>query len=140
LLRILTHRRKLSREEVGWDRIEFLRQRSQERLLAMLKYIAYPGKMCRSRMLEEYFGELGGKECGKCDYCRAKASPQGATHIQNLSTAILAYIGDVELEMRQLIENVTEGTREERIEMVRSMLDKGILVRTNGLFVARARR
>ena len=138
-LRILTHRRRLLKEEVEWDRLQFLKQRSQERLAAVLQYIEYPGKMCRSRMLEAYFGETGGAECGKCDYCRSKAAPRGATHIRNLSTAILAYMGDLEVETRQLIEHVPEGTREQRIEMVREMLDKGILRRTEGLKVVRTK-
>jgi superfamily II DNA helicase RecQ len=104
----------------------------------MLKYIAYPGKMCRSRNLELYFGESGGAECGKCDYCRAKAAPSGATHIKNLSTAILAFIGEADVDMKRLIDDLKEGSREERIDLVREMLDKGILQRRDGLKVRRA--
>jgi ATP-dependent DNA helicase RecQ len=138
-LQILTRRRRLLQAELEWERVEFLRQRSQDRLAAILRYSEYPGKMCRSRMLEAYFGETGGGECGKCDYCRAKAAPTGHAHIQSLATAILAYIGDLEVEMRLLVDDVQAGTRDERIAMVRELLDKGLLVR-NGLKVARSKR
>ncbi len=137
MLRMLTRRRRLIMEEVGWNKLEFLRQRAQDRFAAMLEYVTFPGKNCRSRILETYFGELGTKECGKCDYCLAKARPVGATLISELSTAILAYIGNDEIEMRLLIDNVKEGTRDQRIELVREMLDKHILVRGEGLTVRR---
>jgi hypothetical protein len=57
--------------------------------------------------------------------------------ISELSTAILAYIGNDEIEMRLLIDNVKEGTRDQRIELVREMLDKHILIRGEGLTVRR---
>jgi ATP-dependent DNA helicase RecQ len=137
-LNVLTHRRRLGKEEVGWDKLEFLRLRAQERLAAMLKYISIPGKMCRSRMLEAYFGESGTNECGKCDYCVAKARANTTGQVQELSTSILAFLGSGEMEMRELIDNVPDGSREERIALVREMLDKGILKRGSGLSVRRA--
>jgi ATP-dependent DNA helicase RecQ len=105
----------------------------------MLEYVSFPGKACRSRLLETYFGEMGTKDCGKCDYCLAKARPAGVAVITELSTALLAYIGNRQIEMRELIDNVTAGTRDERIAIVREMLDKGILVRGEGLSVRRTR-
>jgi ATP-dependent DNA helicase RecQ len=139
MLRILAHRRRLVMEEVGWDKLEFLKQRAKDRFAAMLQYIQFPGKVCRSRILEAYFGELGTKECGKCDFCISKTLPTGAGFIQQLGTAILAFLGESELEMRQLIDNVSEGTRDQRIDLIREMLDKGILVRGEGLLVRRRR-
>lgn len=123
---------------MDWERQVFLQKRAEERLAAILDYVDTPGKMCRSRTLEAYFGETSTKECGKCDYCLRKANPSGAGQIRELSTAILAYIGDLEMEMRDLVENVPVGTREARLEIIREMLDKGILKRGEGMTVKRA--
>lgn len=136
-IQILTHRRRLIKDEVGWDRIQFLKLRSEERLKAMLHYIAYPGKMCRSRILETYFGELGTKDCGNCDYCVQRRTTSEGARIGDLATALLAFLGDAELEMRLLVDGVDEGTRAQRIDLIREMLDKGILIRGSGLNVKR---
>ena len=137
-IRIFRHRGRLSKTEMDWERQVFLQKRAEERLAAILDYVDTPGKMCRSRTLEAYFGETSTKECGKCDYCLRKANPSGAGQIRELSTAILAYIGDLEMEMRDLVENVPVGTREARLEIIREMLDKGILKRGEGMTVKRA--
>lgn len=138
-IRINRHRGRLTKPEINWERQLFLQKRAEERLAAVLDYVDSPGKMCRSRKLEAYFGETSTKECGKCDYCLRKADPSGSGYIRELSTAILAYIGDLEMEMRDLVENVPVGNRENRIETIREMMDKGILERVEGMRVKRAR-
>jgi ATP-dependent DNA helicase RecQ len=138
-LRILTHRRRLLQQEVNWDRVEFLRIRAQDRLAAMLRYIHVPGRRCRSRILESYFGEAGTRDCGHCDHCLSRAAAGGGRPVRELGAAILAFLGDSEREMRDLIEQVQEGTREQRMAVVRQMLDMGILQRGKGLLVARAK-
>ena len=42
----------------------------QERINAMLHYTKSKEK-CRSRLLLEYFGEKGTKDCGQCDVCQS---------------------------------------------------------------------
>ena len=42
----------------------------QERINAMLHYTKSKEK-CRSRLLLEYFGEKGAKDCGQCDVCQS---------------------------------------------------------------------
>ena len=136
-IKINRHRGRLSKLELNWERQVFLETRAFERLNAMLDYTEYPGKFCRSRTLEAYFGEQAGTECGKCDYCRRRANAVGSAEIRELSTAILAFLGDLELEMRDVVENVQTGTREDRIQMIREMLDKGILLRGDGMRLRR---
>ncbi|MCR5711241.1 MAG: RecQ family ATP-dependent DNA helicase [Prevotella sp.] len=45
----------------------------QERINAMLHYTKSKEK-CRSRLLLEYFGEKGTKDCGQCDVCQSHQS------------------------------------------------------------------
>lgn len=93
--------------------------------------------MCRSRQLEAYFGENSGKDCRQCDFCQEKYREGKRTSISELSTALLAHLGDLEMDMRELVKNVAAGDLEQRKQVLRVLLDKGVLVSLGGTKVRR---
>jgi ATP-dependent DNA helicase RecQ len=121
-----------------WDKQEFLRLRSKERLEAMLAYAQKPAKMCRSRQLEAYFGETSGADCRQCDFCAEKYREGKRPAISDISTAMLAHLADLEMDMRDLLKNVAEGDLEQRKQVLRELLDKGVLL-ANGSKLRRSK-
>ncbi|MFN8395317.1 MAG: hypothetical protein U0176_11790 [Bacteroidia bacterium] len=53
--------------------------------------------------------------------------------------ALLEMLGDRTLGMKELIDGVATGSREQRIAAVRELLDRGVLTRVDGLNVRRAK-
>jgi len=51
--------------------IELRKQRNEDRLQAMIRYVTTETK-CRSLQLLEYFGETNKMRCGNCDVCRKR--------------------------------------------------------------------
>ena len=68
-----SYRRDLSRTELSWHKYNFLADQSQKRLKAIIGYVKN-GRKCRSRVLQEYFGEKTKSNCGICDVCLNKNS------------------------------------------------------------------
>lgn len=55
------------------------REKYEERLEAMVRYVLNESEQCRSRMLCGYFGDEAEKNCGVCDACRKNNKPKTTT-------------------------------------------------------------
>ncbi len=84
----------------------------QERINAMLHYTKSKEK-CRSRLLLEYFGEKGTKDCGQCDVCHHTSK----TDIQQAKQQILTLLSDRQRH------HVTELLR---LQLPKEELDKAL--------------
>lgn len=118
-------RHTLTKREVNWDKYTFLSEQAKERFKAVQAYIATPAKVCRSRQLEEYFGEISTSNCGKCDYCIIQMDPKFAINaaveeLRELLSGGPMYYWD-------LLGAMKLGSEEERRELIRSLLDQGKL-------------
>lgn len=71
VIRLLENRLMPKNVALPKDRYVQRRDRQVARLEAMISYVQQDSK-CRSVSLLEYFGDKGGKPCGKCDVCLAK--------------------------------------------------------------------
>ncbi|HHG83394.1 MAG TPA: RecQ family ATP-dependent DNA helicase [Bacteroidetes bacterium] len=135
-LRFLKPRVQLTKLLLNWPRYEFLARQANHRLAVVERYIKTPATMCRSRMLERYFGEKRPDDCGICDYCKGKAAGiLTPARFARIRASILASLGAGTHEIRGLLDSLEEGTSAQRLEVFRAMLDKGELQRTGGLKV-----
>lgn len=138
-LRFTRARLRLTREELKWDKYIFLNRQTQERLAQVEAYLEVPGKSCRSGFLEAYFGEKPQQACGICDVCKAAAAgPLDQARIREISKELLAKVGADARDIPSLIEEVDAGTRAQRLEVLRMLLDAGQLVRTGTQTVRKA--
>ena len=72
------------------------RQDLVRRVEAMINYISSTG-ICRSRILQEYFGDTNATNCGKCDNCIRNgysASQNIGPLVEHASIAIVKLLGD----------------------------------------------
>ena len=95
-----------------------------ERLGVMIRY-AESDTECRSRMLQEYFGETEVPPCGKCDVCRE--GKENAGQENGLRHRILETVGDGEADLQQLV-RALRGNTALILDEIRKLLASGRLI------------
>lgn len=140
-LAFLQPRHVLTQKEINWEKYEFLKQRNRQRLEEMLSYVKET-KVCRSLMIQQYFGEKAHQPCGRCDVCigrtRTKVSDTEYTFLQN---AILAYISGNRVSYRDVLDKMKDGTPAQREKVLRYLIDKElVMVGVGGALVRMERR
>jgi ATP-dependent DNA helicase RecQ len=135
-IRFLKPRIKLNQQVMNWSRYQFLEKQAKHRLEMLRRYAETPARMCRSRMLERYFGEFRDEDCGVCDHCKEKAAGKlTRERFAEIRTALLETVSDEIWEIRRLLDQITLGTGTQRLEVLRDLLDKGELVQEGPLKV-----
>jgi ATP-dependent DNA helicase RecQ len=74
-----------------------------ERFNNMLRY-ACSEDVCRSRIIEEYFGDHNGKDCGICDICLAKRKRNKQSGVaQDIDNKIFALLLESDMEIKDVV-------------------------------------
>ncbi|MEZ4773750.1 MAG: ATP-dependent DNA helicase RecQ [Bacteroidia bacterium] len=127
-LRFHQPRHLLSKKALNWEKYQFLREQNDRRLKEMLHYI-YEKEVCRSLMIQHYFGETSHTPCGKCDVCigrnKTKVSDDEYTKIQ---AAIISFVKAGPQTYRDTINQVKTGTPAQREKVLRYLLDKEVIL------------
>ena len=106
-----------------------LKNAARRRMDAMLRYIDND-KICRSCQLLEYFGERHTTPCGSCDVCRLHDKSKKVTEEMVLST-----LGNGRMSINNLVEELERKGYHGVREMVRTLLDKGIVSFDDNLYL-----
>ncbi|MFM6953524.1 MAG: ATP-dependent DNA helicase RecQ [Sphingobacteriaceae bacterium] len=123
-------RPRVDRAHLGID-YTFLAQRQaiyQKQVESVLKYANE--SICRSQQLLNYFDEHTKESCGVCDVCigaRKKHSEEA------LRLAILEKLSGAPLPIETLVDSLKEGNKEQRLSLIRSLIDEGRLNLNNDL-------
>lgn len=91
------------------------------RFSSMLSY-AQSSDVCRSKIIEEYFGEKSVKECGVCDICLAKR--RNDTSTQTLNERIINQLSSNELTIKELATTI-HGDMNRVVECVDNLVAEG---------------
>lgn len=91
------------------------------RFSSMLSY-AQSSDVCRSKIIEEYFGEKSAKECGVCDICLAKR--RNGTSTQALNERIINLLSSNELTIKELATTI-HGDMNRIVECVDNLVAEG---------------
>lgn len=99
------------------DVYEILRERSMERINAVLEYLETEDK-CRQRMLVEYFGEKNTEDCEHCDVCIDK---KRCSTVPDMSDRLLDILSDCRQHLLTefLSLNLTEKQLHDALEALR---------------------
>ena len=77
-----------------------------ERFNNMLRY-TLSTDVCRSRIIEEYFGERNAKDCGICDICLARRKREIAKDdVQEIDNKIIALLLERDMEVKDLVAEI----------------------------------
>lgn len=130
-------RRRIIPDDLDWPKYEFLRKQSEHRFEKILQYINTT-EICRSILIQQYFGEKVHEPCGKCDVCigryKAKVSD---SDFKSLMRIILKEVRGRSMNYRQVVLEIAQGTPAQREKVLRYLLDqKLILISEDGLLKA----
>lgn len=91
-----------------------------ERTNKMLEYVTNEDK-CRSRIIEEYFGQTCASDCGVCDICLARRSKRASVSIDE---AVIKALQESELGVKEVVAKVA-GRAERVVEVIDKMVLEG---------------
>ena len=107
--------------------------RYEARIKAMEEYVTTEN-VCRSRMLLHYFGEKNEHNCGQCDVCLSHRTqpdvPQSS--FDELKEQITTLLKEHPMTPAEIASHINTD-KEQLGEVVRFMLDEGLLSSENGL-------
>lgn len=115
----LRERLPFSKINYNWEKIEFLKAQSFWRFRAMSDYILQ--KNCRSKMIQQYFGEKKVKTCGKCDVC------VGRKRYKNLEEEILSTVEESGVSYGNIVSKFPIAKQEQVKQKIRELLEENRL-------------
>lgn len=90
---------------------------------------------CRSNTLLRYFGETPAAACGTCDVCLKKKKKSEEADLPALMQTDLAEIlAEGPETLDRLVNRMKHGSEEERVVLIRQLLDEGKLKINNGRY------
>ncbi|RMG59526.1 MAG: RecQ family ATP-dependent DNA helicase [Bacteroidetes bacterium] len=127
VLRFLQPRHTLTRRELNWEKYEFLRAQQAKRLQALRDYVNQE-TVCRSLILQQYFGESAHEPCGRCDVCIGRYKTRVSDdEYGDIQAAILAALAKESLAYRELLTKVSVGSPAQREKVLRYLIDKQVV-------------
>ena len=107
--------------------------------LEAMKSFAFNTSECRVRGMLRYFGESDAQDCGKCDVCRSRRKSADTPETTRSLRESIVYQASREggCSVETIISNC-QGPREQTIQTIRDLADKGI-VRIDGHTVIAAK-
>ncbi len=109
-----------------------LRRLAERRKLILSKMKAMAdfvtsAQRCRMQRIQDYFDEVSHKTCGICDVCIAQRKKENAASFENLRHEVLRVLNDRPLTVEQVQEYIAPADQELFVDVVRDMVDEGIL-------------
>ncbi len=100
-----------------------LKKRAKERMESVLNYAESTHK-CRNQLLLAYFGELESTACGQCDVClEEKRKVLHTDEYENISTQIKQLLAVHPMELKMLINSITDVHEDKIIHTIQLMVD-----------------
>lgn len=126
-LQLLHHRVDYKNLHIDSNFIREQKKIKEEQIKAIYHYL--DDKNCRSSALLAYFGEECDQACGACDLCLIRAH-QTHTH-QKIEQEIRTLLSGQALHLHELIDTIPYGTEHERLQILRRLVDDGLVILKN---------
>ena len=111
-------------------RLEERRQLVFEKMQAMIGFVENKVR-CRMQMIQDYFGESTEATCGLCDVCIAKRKKDNLLIYEKLREEVLHVMKNNSFSVEQLEKEIGPSDRELFVDVVRELVDEGVLVYDN---------
>jgi ATP-dependent DNA helicase RecQ len=92
---------------------------------AMVKYVTTP--QCRMQLIQEYFNEKTNTTCGICDICIEAKKKENQSAFEGIRIEVQNVIKNRSITVEQLEEIISPRDAELFVDVVRDMVDEGIL-------------
>jgi ATP-dependent DNA helicase RecQ len=107
-------------------RLEARRKLIVDKMKAMIDYVE-TGFRCRMQFIQTYFDEQTEATCGICDVCIEKRKKDNIVAYENLREEVLSVMKKDVFSVEQLEKRVAPQDRELFVDVVRELVDEGIL-------------
>lgn len=108
-------------------RLEERRALIFEKMRAMIAFVENTFQ-CRMQVIQEYFGETTEAICGLCDVCIAKRKKDNLLIYEKLREEVLHVMVNHSFSVEQLEKEIDPEDRELFVDVVRELVDEGMLV------------
>jgi ATP-dependent DNA helicase RecQ len=122
----LTPREDAAHLSVDWKRLDERRNLHVSKMKLMVNYVTQT-RVCRMQVMQEYFDELDTKPCGMCDVCIDRKKQDDLHALSNYREQVLYLLKQKKMPVDELESAVDPEDKEVFVEVVREMLDEGIL-------------
>jgi ATP-dependent DNA helicase RecQ len=122
----LTPRQDAANLSIDRKRLEERRKLHIGKMKEMVSYVTQD-RTCRMQVMQEYFGELNTKPCGMCDICIDRKKKEDLHALKNYRDQILYVLKQKKMQVDELETAVDPKDKEVFIEVVREMLDEGVI-------------
>jgi ATP-dependent DNA helicase RecQ len=86
-------------------------------------------QICRSLLIQQYFGENAHQPCGKCDVCIGRNKTKvNDGEFKTIQKALMERLNLSALSYRDLIIAVNRGSPAQREKVLRYLMDKEVIV------------
>ena len=107
------------------NKIEKRKEIELKKLQTIIAYLENQ-KICRTRLLTEYFGEVNYTDCGVCDTCLRKNKASNSDNFnKKLYHEIMLRLEEKPLAITALVEKFSSEKKEIVLEMIRNLLEDG---------------
>ncbi|TNF39480.1 MAG: RecQ family ATP-dependent DNA helicase, partial [Cytophagales bacterium] len=130
-LTFLTQRYDAGKLPLNFQRIQARKELTLEKAKSMVEY-GHQGRICRSRFIQAYFGEMTEVDCGICDICleakKAKIPEKVEDWLTGKILETLAQSG--ELTEGDLLGKINKPASPPHLQLIRQLIDQGKIVKT----------
>ncbi len=98
-----------------------------DKMKAVVSFVE-TSQRCRMQIIQDYFGEVSYKTCGICDFCINERKSENLHTIKELRDEVLNVLKEKPITVDQLEELIAPRDQELFIDVVREMVDEGLLV------------
>lgn len=127
MIRFQVPRQQLNQQTFNWSKYTFLQKNARKRLKALKQY-AENTEVCRSLLIQNYFGENTYDPCGKCDVCIGRFKTKvSKADFRKIKDAYLQLLKIQQLSYRDAIVKLSIGSPPQKEKVLRHLLEKSIL-------------
>lgn len=118
-------RQDADRLPLDYQRLELRRRLILSKMKAMAGFVTTD--RCRMQQIQEYFDEDTDKTCGICDICVKNKKELNSHAFESLRDEVLRVLKDRTLTVEQIEKYIVPGDRELFVDVIRDMVDDGLL-------------
>lgn len=107
-------------------RLKVRKELAESKMKAMVNYTTSDHR-CRMNLIQDYFGEETWQTCNMCDVCIAKKKKENEAEVAGLRQEISRLLTDKRMTSEELEKAITPKDVELFIEVIREMVDEGVL-------------
>ena len=111
-------------------RLEARKKLILDKMKAMVSFVTLTHR-CRMQLIQDYFSEVSYKKCGICDVCVEERKKENKNAFDDLRSEVTSVLKKKPLTVEQLEELIAPNEHELFVDVVREMVDEGVLAYDN---------